>query len=106
MTQRRKTCQSFDETRREGLKDPKVAAVYLDECLADGDLELFTEALRHVADARVGGMTALADETELGRQTLYRTLSKEGNPRLDTLNKVLHAAGLRISIAPESHPAG
>ncbi len=51
-------------------------------------------------------MTALADETELGRQTLYRMLSKEGNPRLATLNKVLHAAGLRIAITPEAHPAG
>ncbi|QDV79099.1 addiction module antidote protein [Botrimarina mediterranea] len=100
---------SFDATRREVLQDPKAAAVYLEECLADGDTELFTEALRHVADARLGGMGALADQTHLARETLYRTLSKRGNPRLDTLTKVLSAMGLRMTITPEieaTHPAG
>jgi len=97
--------KSFDATRSEVLKNPKAAAVYLDDCLADGDLALFTEALRHVAQARVGGMTLLANETSLGRETLYRTLSKKGNPRLDTLTKVLSAAGLRISITQDVQPS-
>ena len=46
--------KSFDDTRRDVLRDPKTAAVYLNECLADGDTALFTEALKHVADARGG----------------------------------------------------
>jgi probable addiction module antidote protein len=96
---------SFDETRYQVLQDPKAAAVYLDECLADGDMELFTESLRHVAKARLGGIAPLAQTTDLGRETLYRTLSKQGNPRLDTLNKVLTAVGLRLSITAEAVPS-
>ncbi len=93
---------SFDETRNEALKDPKVAAMYLEECLADNNLELFTEALRHVAKARLGSISILSDKTELGRETLYKTLSKRGNPRLATLTKVLHATGLKLSISPQA----
>ncbi|MEZ5691626.1 MAG: putative addiction module antidote protein [Rickettsiales bacterium] len=89
----------FKEVCNELLKDPKYAAVYLEECLASGDTELFTLALKHVADARVGGMTELAKKTSLGRQNLYKTLSEKGNPRLETLTKVLEATGLRLSIS-------
>jgi probable addiction module antidote protein len=99
---KRKPTISFDETRKEVLQDPKAAAVYLDECLADGNLELFTESLRHVAQARPGGMTSLSQTADLGRETLYRTLSKKGNPRLDTLNKLLSAMGLRLAVIAEA----
>jgi len=102
----KKVSESFDETRLEVLKDADAAAVYLDECLADGNVALFTEALKHVAKARLGGMSSLADETALGRETLYRTLSKNGNPRLDTLTKVLSAVGLRISITENANVQG
>ncbi len=100
MTQ--KPSVSFDETRTNALKDPDVAALYLEECLADNNIELFTEALKHVAKARLGSIGALSDKTELGRETLYKMLSKKGNPRLDTLTKVLHATGLRLSISTEA----
>lgn len=46
-------------------------------------------------------MTVLAAQTQLGRETLYRTLSKKGNPRLDKLTKILQAVGLRMSISPD-----
>lgn len=91
--------KSFDETRQNVLRDPKAAAIYLEECLQDGNMELFTAALKHVADAR-GGVALLAKETHLNRETLYRTLSKTGNPRLDTLAKVLATMGLRLGIVP------
>ncbi len=96
------TSRSFDKTSRELLKNPKVAAVYLEEILADGDMEMFTAALKDVADARVGSMMALSRQTHLNREQLYKTLSKKGNPRLETLTKVLHAVGLRISVTPEA----
>jgi probable addiction module antidote protein len=91
--------RSHGETCRKALKHPKVAAGYLEECLKDGDMELFTAALRHVADAR-GGVTKLSRATRLNREALYRTLSAGGNPRLDTLTKVLAALGLRIGVIP------
>ncbi len=98
----KKASRSFDKTSKELLKNPEVAAMYLEEILADGDMEMFTAALKDVADARVGGMTALSRETHLNREQLYKTLSKKGNPRLETLTKVLHAVGLRISVTPEA----
>jgi probable addiction module antidote protein len=63
-------------------------------------MALFNLALKNVADARLGGMTALSKSTEMTRERLYRALSA-GIPRLDTLTKVLHAVGLRISVTPE-----
>jgi probable addiction module antidote protein len=67
--------------------------------LADGDARAVPIALRTVADA-VGGMAALADRTGLSRETLYRTLSERGNPRLDTLAAILAAFDLRLSVRP------
>jgi probable addiction module antidote protein len=67
--------------------------------LADGDPRAIPIALRTVADA-IGGMAALADKTGLSRETLYRTLSEKGNPRLGTLTGILAAFGLRLSVQP------
>ena len=80
---KKKSTQPFNKTSQELLKDPKVAAEYLEEILADGNMELFTAALKDVADARLGGVSALSKKTALNRQQLYKTLSKNGNPRLD-----------------------
>jgi probable addiction module antidote protein len=67
--------------------------------LEDGDARAVPIALRTVAEA-VGGMAALADKTGLSRETLYRTLSDRGNPRLDTLAAILAAFGLRLTVQP------
>jgi probable addiction module antidote protein len=67
--------------------------------LEDGDARAVPIALRTVAEA-VGGMAALADKTGLSRETLYRTLSDRGNPRLDTLAAILGAFGLRLTVQP------
>jgi probable addiction module antidote protein len=67
--------------------------------LADGDARAVPVALRTVADA-VGGMSVLAERTGLSRETLYRTLSERGNPRLDTLAAILAAFDLRLSVRP------
>jgi len=68
--------------------------------LEDGDARAIPVALRTVA-AAVGGMAALAEKTGLSRETLYRTLSANGNPRLDTLTVILAAFGLRMTVKPE-----
>lgn len=83
------------------LRDERDIAAYLDAILADGDPRVVPVALRSIADA-VGGMAALAERTGLSRETLYRTLSNKGNPRLDTLATILEAFGLRIAVAPTS----
>lgn len=91
----------FDNTRKEMLKDPELAAHYLEESLESGDLKEFTEALKHVAQAQEGGIAKVAADAELNREQLYKSLSKMGNPRLDTLTKVLHSVGLRLAVVPE-----
>ena len=95
--------RDFDEIRRERLKDPEFAAVYLEESLEAGDMSAFALALRYVAQAKEGGISEIAKNAELDRTQLYRTLSKKGNPQLSTLTKVLHSLGLRIAIMPEVH---
>ena len=101
---KKKRTRSFNKTSQELLKDPKIAAKYLEEILADGDTDVFTAALKDVAEARLGGVGALSKKTALNRQQLYKTLSKNGNPRLDTLSQVLHAVGLRVSVTPDARP--
>jgi len=73
---------------------------FLAESLYDGDYRALPPALRTAADV-LGGMTVLAEKTGLSRETLYRTLSSKGNPRLDTLGAILAAFGLRIAVAPK-----
>ena len=81
------------------LRNEKDIAAYIEAMLADGDPRAVPIALRTIADA-VGGMTALANKAGLSRETLYRTLSERGNPRLDTLTAILAAFGLRLSVKP------
>ncbi len=92
-----RTSRPFSETLNEALKDPEQAALYLETCLEEGDMELFTIALRDVANAH-GGMGYLSEVTHLNRETLDCTLSENGNPFLDTLHKILDAMGLRIGV--------
>ena len=93
---------TFDDLLKEHLQDKQVAAMYLEECLADGNIKLFKKALKEVADAQLGGVTALSRDIDLNRQSLYRTLSEDGNPRLSTLIKILDALGLRIAVTIKS----
>lgn len=71
---------------------------YLAEVTRDGDTRALPLALRTAAD--VLGMAELARRTGLNRETLYRTLSERGNPRLDTLTAILEAFGLRLAVEP------
>ncbi len=88
----------YGPIRQKILANPRTNVGYLQDCLADGDLALFTEGLRHVVDARLGGIAELARRTKLGRETLYRTLSQKGNPRLDTLYKILDALDIQFEL--------
>lgn len=81
----------------ESLKDPEEAAHYLNACLEDDDPKVFLLALRDVADAH-GGMRALSGHTELNRESLYRMLSKKGNPSLGSLVVVLQAIWLKLAV--------
>ncbi|MDX3929428.1 MAG: putative addiction module antidote protein [Shinella sp.] len=82
------------------LRDPENAAVYLAEFLESGDMELFQEGLRHVAKAQAGGLAKVAEQAQLNRGSLYKSLSKTGKPQFETLAKMLEAMGLQFTITP------
>ena len=79
--------------------DPELAAEYLNQVLADGSREELLLGLRYLT-AAFGGVTGIAQATQLNARTLYRTLSERGNPELDTLSALLKAMGLRLAVAP------
>lgn len=85
------------EYLREYLSDDRNAAALLNEALESGDEGDIMYALRALATAR-GGIRGIAAETGLSRETLYRTLSRDGNPRLSTLLAVIRVAGVRLKV--------
>lgn len=91
--------KSYKEILYKRLQSPEEAAAYLNAALEDEDLGVFLIALRDIAEAN-GGMTQLAREAHLNRETLYRTLSKKGNPTLTNLRSLLGTVGLEIAINP------
>ena len=80
------------------LADPKYAAEYLAQALAENENATFLLALRDVIEAG-GGVGGLAGRVGLKRPSLYKILSKRGNPTLETLQEILQPLGLRVSIA-------
>ena len=81
------------------LKDPKEAAAYLDAALEAGDKEAFLLALRNVLEAN-GGMTKVADRTKINRVSLYKMLSRTGNPGFENILRLLYTAGIRFQVIP------
>jgi probable addiction module antidote protein len=95
---RRKTSVSHDETIIRRLrKDPEFAAEYVKAALEDTDEPLvLLLALRHLAQAR--GIAKIAKAAGIERESLYRALSRRGNPRLSTLVAVTKAIGLKLTV--------
>jgi probable addiction module antidote protein len=95
--------RKFKDALIESLKDPVEAEAYLavalEEYENDQDTEAFLLALRDVAEAQ-GGISKLAERTNLNRQNLYRALSKTGSPKLPTILTILH--GLGFSLYPKA----
>jgi probable addiction module antidote protein len=94
-----KAVKKYTDSLNESLKDPKEAAAYLNTHLEDNDSdseELFLMALRDVAKAY--GVADVAEKAQLGRESLYKALSSDGNPKLATLRSLLKAMGLKLSV--------
>jgi probable addiction module antidote protein len=73
-------------------------AMYLEVALEEGDPALITAALGDIARAK--GMTQIARDTGLGRESLYKALSPEGNPEFATILKVVNALGIKLHAVP------
>lgn len=91
----------FDQTVIEMLQeDPAFAVEYIKGAFAGLDEQngevLFLLALRRLVEAR-GGVSKIAAETKLNRETLYRTLSARGNPTISTTKKIINASGIHFA---------
>lgn len=80
----------------EFLDDDEVVAEYLSATLQDPNPDVFLTAIGNVAKAR--GIGSIAQSTGLGRESLYKALTPGAKPRYDTVLKVLHGLGVKLSI--------
>ena len=78
------------------LDDDEVVAEYLTAALEDSNPDVFLSAIGQVAKAR--GMSAVAESTGLGRESLYKALTPGAKPRYDTVLKVLQGLGVKITV--------
>jgi probable addiction module antidote protein len=94
-----KKVTTYQEDLIASLKNPREAAAYLNAAMEDGDQALFLLALRNVAEAH-GGMSAVSVKSKLNRESLYRMLSKKGNPEIKSIFTLLDSMGLKLTISP------
>ncbi|MDP2380167.1 MAG: putative addiction module antidote protein [Pseudohongiella sp.] len=80
------------------LDSEEMIAEYLSAALEDENPDVFLAAVSDVAKAR--GMTAIAASTGLGRESLYKALAPGAKPRYETIIKVLHGLGVRLTVQP------
>jgi probable addiction module antidote protein len=83
----------------EYLETAEDMAAYLEAALEDGDPAVVTHALGTIARAR--GMSQIARDTGLGRESLYKALSPGGNPEFATVLRVVRALGLKLHAKAE-----
>lgn len=93
--------KDISSIHRKHLADPEIASEYLNEAFESGDQAEILLALRNLAEAQNNGVSGVAARTNASRASLYKTLSKNGNPKLDNLSKLLHSMGLQLCVKPE-----
>ena len=89
----------YEELFKE-LKDPELVAAYLNAALEMGDKKDFLFALRNVLIAQAG-MTKVSNRTKMNRVSLYKMLSKSGNPGFGNVLRLLRTAGVQFRIVPK-----
>ncbi len=87
--------RDYEDFLIESLKEPQEARAYLNAALEDEDYRVFLLALKDVAKAY--GISRIASETKLNRESLYKTLSENGNPQISSLVALLRAVGVRLT---------
>jgi probable addiction module antidote protein len=93
----KKQATTFDIS--EYLDSEEMIAAYLSSVIEDNDWDLLVQAIGHVAKAR--GMSKIAQDSGLGRESLYKSFSANSQPRFETVMKVLGAMHIKIHLTPE-----
>ena len=96
-SKRRRKLKTYPWDSAAYLKTEEDVANYLEAVFEDGDPALIAAALGDIARAK--GMAKIARAAGLGRESLYKALSRDGNPELATVLKVIHALGLKLKVA-------
>jgi probable addiction module antidote protein len=94
----KKQATPFDVS--EYLDSEEMIAAYLSSVIEDNDWDLLIQAIGHVAKAR--GMSKIAEDSGLGRESLYKSFSPNSQPRFETVMKVLGAMHIKIQLSPET----
>ena len=81
------------------LDSEEMIAEYLNAALEEGDADVLLAAIADIAKAR--GITKVAADAGLGRESLYKTLAPGSKPRMDTVLKLLRALGVKLNVVPE-----
>ncbi len=97
---------SWDDYMNNSLQDPDEASGYLEAAIEeyqiDGDAKYLMRAIQRIAVAN-GGISKLAQDTNLNRQNLYKIFSSQTSPRFDTFCKILNTLGFELCIKSFSH---
>lgn len=93
--------QSYDPA--DYLKSEQAIAAFLNDFLEEGDPAMIAEALGIAARAK--GMTEVANKSGIARESLYKALRADSQPRLETILKVMNAFGVRLVAQPIHEPA-
>lgn len=89
---------SFDAA--DYLDSEQAIAAYLNAIMEENDDALLASALGDIAKAR--GMTQIAKDAGIGRESLYKALREGANPRYDTIAKVIQALGLKLTVTSKT----
>jgi len=79
------------------LDSEEMIAEYLSQVLKDGDTDEFLEAIGHIAKAK--GMSQIAKDTGLGRESLYKAFQEGSKPRFETVMKVVKSLGMKLQVS-------
>lgn len=93
-----KLTRDYKEYLYDRLQDPDAIAGYLNAVAEEGDISALLLALRYVAEAK--GFSSVAHAAGLNRESLYRMLSDQGNPRLSSIVSLFEAFGLQLQVKP------
>ena len=92
---RRPTLLPFDAA--EFLNTPEACRSFLEEAFSSDDSAIITHAIGVLARAQ--GMTRIAKDAGLGRESLYKSLTADGHPSFETIHAVVKALGFRLTIS-------
>lgn len=102
MNEEKTNTHSVRTTHNIHLRNREVAAEYLCAALEGNDSAVILMALRNIAEAQEDGISGLAMRSNLGRESMYKMLSKTGNPKLSSFTKVIQALGLKLKVEQDA----